>query len=701
MGRSHLKKSDLISKFNHLHIEGYAIFLYIISLFFHFVFIFLVIYLVLLRRRLRIYILLVGIFIVSIFFFSIQTSHHELKIQHHFKIHLIEYRESYQRLTVVYRGKKYHIYQYQDKYQTGDFILIEGMIKEYEINTIPYEFNQKEYYLSEGIYGYIEVNKIDLIIQESNFYSAREKWIRMTNNLQSNQLLLSFLFGENTFDLKEKNLYRELNIYFLLTLSGIHIYTLFYVIKKIAFHFDISKKHRLWIEFLCLLILLYFNTFAYGILRIFLSKGLSLINQKTRLNLGRLDIVHLSFFITLLLDRHLIYSLGFLMLYLIINFITLLSQMIKNLNIYHQRLLMTFIIQLIVIPFQLKFSYLSILLLPFISLLISGPLFILSIFVFLFPKLDPVLFHLYSNMNLSLDFINQKQHLIYLKAMSPYLIIIYFIVLIFVCYSSSVKQIILKSLSIFVVLFIFSIDFIGNTKIYFLDVDQGDSAVIISRKCVAVIDSYMHVSSFLRNHGVKEIDYLILTHHHNDHTKEAMTIIDTFKVHHLVLSLYDDYEMYHLNTIKVKSDDQLICGDIQFDILGPILDYQNPNDNSIVVQFEIHQMKYLFTGDIEKKAELDLVTKYRTKLKSDVLKVPHHGSITSSNVEFIALVNPKYVIVSSGRRNQYTFPNPIVLDRYLKLGSTIYQTEIHGTIQMVYSKKKQKWVVHLSINGNF
>ena len=105
----------------------------------------------------------------------------------------------------------------------------------------------------------------------------------------------------------------------------------------------------------------------------------------------------------------------------------------------------------------------------------------------------------------------------------------------------------------------------------------------------------------------------------------------------------------------------------------------------------IQQKTILFTGDIEEDAEKKLIETYQDRLKSDMLKVPHHGSITSSTTEFINYVNPDVAIISVGRDNRFDFPSEKIINRYQQHGITIYRTDLHGTIVCHLKEGEEKW----------
>ena len=111
--------------------------------------------------------------------------------------------------------------------------------------------------------------------------------------------------------------------------------------------------------------------------------------------------------------------------------------------------------------------------------------------------------------------------------------------------------------------------------------------------------------------------------------------------------------------------------------------YDNENDNSNVIYTELNGYKFMFMGDASKLKEEDIIKKYKLA-KIDFLKVGHHGFKTSSSKEFISKINPKYSIISVGRKNKYSHPNKEIL-KVLK-DSNVYRTDTLGTIEVKINK---------------
>lgn len=148
-----------------------------------------------------------------------------------------------------------------------------------------------------------------------------------------------------------------------------------------------------------------------------------------------------------------------------------------------------------------------------------------------------------------------------------------------------------------------------------------------------------------------------------------------------------------------------ISKDIYFEFIWPNLNNQINknilNNNSIVCKLKYNNFSCLFTGDIEIEAEKEIINKYKNNemiLKTDILKIAHHGSKTSSSEKFINLCNPKICTIGVGKNNNFGHPNEIVLKRLQDIGAKIYRTDICGEI-IINVNHKGKISVKNLING--
>lgn len=132
--------------------------------------------------------------------------------------------------------------------------------------------------------------------------------------------------------------------------------------------------------------------------------------------------------------------------------------------------------------------------------------------------------------------------------------------------------------------------------------------------------------------------------------------------------------------------------DVYFDVLWPSNNQITTNvlnNNSIVCNFHYKRFSMIFTGDIEEIAENEILNYYSSNmnlLKSDVLKVGHHGSKTSSTDKFLKSVGPKIAVIGVGKNNSFGHPNKDVLDRLKELNISIYRTDLNGEITMEINK---------------
>ena len=246
-------------------------------------------------------------------------------------------------------------------------------------------------------------------------------------------------------------------------------------------------------------------------------------------------------------------------------------------------------------------------------------------------------------------------------------------------------------------------------KVYFIDVGQGSAILVQSNDKNTLIDTgdekyYNKLDAFLSNNQINSIDQIVLTHNDPDHVGNVDRLIKTRKVGTVIQSKYgykknastkDVKELnaavskYHTKTVKVKKGNKIDfgCG-MKGEVLSPWKNYKKVNQTSLVIKLIYKKYSYLFTGDIYRSNEKELIKKYN--VKSTVLQIPHHGSYTSSSEAFLKKVNAKYAVISCGKNNPYNHPRPEAMKRIKKYISNknLYRTDQDGTILFINDGKK-------------
>lgn len=236
-------------------------------------------------------------------------------------------------------------------------------------------------------------------------------------------------------------------------------------------------------------------------------------------------------------------------------------------------------------------------------------------------------------------------------------------------------------------------------NIFYLDVGQADSCLILLNDKVMLIDcgnnsDGYYITKFLEAQNINKIDYLIGTHLDEDHIGGMDTIINQIEIDKIYIPYYSSDDVTEYNEIKtaisnnknsnlelseLNTNDKLEFSSAIINVLSAVKmdETKEINDTSIVLELEYINTNYLFMGDatttIEEKIDLDKTI--------DVLKVGHHGSVTSSSEEFINKIKPKYSIISVDSSGTYkNLPNEEVITRLNNVNSQIYRTDKDGTI---------------------
>ena len=235
----------------------------------------------------------------------------------------------------------------------------------------------------------------------------------------------------------------------------------------------------------------------------------------------------------------------------------------------------------------------------------------------------------------------------------------------------------------------------GNLTVDFIDVGQADSILIMTQDKAMLIDAGNNedgedVVEFIKSKGITKLDYVIGTHPHEDHIGGMDDVIKNFDIGTIYMpkittntKTYEDViteiENKNLQISEAKKGDTFFLGNANCEFMtDSILDKNNLNLSSIVTRITFGNTSFLFTGDAETENE-----ETRTWPKTDVLKVGHHGSDTSSSEEFLKQVSPKTAIISVGKDNDYGHPSDETIKKLQNLGTTIYRTDELGTIELI------------------
>ena len=232
--------------------------------------------------------------------------------------------------------------------------------------------------------------------------------------------------------------------------------------------------------------------------------------------------------------------------------------------------------------------------------------------------------------------------------------------------------------------------------IHYIDVDQADGMLLIAGETTVLIDAGNLATSgkmakYLQRFGVQELDLVVNTHPHMDHMGGINTVMNHFPTKEVWCShtTYDSAAFQYLVSAAGQQDLTLrhpkpgtvyAADGMTIKVLGPLQDvdkYSDLNDTSLVLMVQFGEKKFLFTGDMEKYAENQLVSA-GTDLKADVLKVGHHGSYSSTSLDFLNKVDPDFGVISCGRNNEYGHPHDSPMNRLKNAQVELYRTDLMG-----------------------
>lgn len=665
----------------------------------------LIVYFIYIYRKNKLTVVISSVFIFIISFKLIVYKYSSFPQFDKIKVNDVIQYDNYQKIVYKRGYKKIIIYDFDNlDIMPGD--VISAKLEESQVlkERIEGGFDYQKYLYNNHIYKIYNLKQVNEVKRSRfNFLNLNllkyklNKYVNKNFSSNTRSFLKGLVLGnKNEFEDDFVESLRGNGTVHLFAISGLHIGIIIIIITKILLFFKVRKKEL--ITSVSLLIYSFITSFSPSVVRAVLMYYLSIINKKMKLGLSSSDIISLTLLILLLFDPLYMYNQGFILSFSVSYFIILFNKIINKKSEIKQSFLISLVSNLFVLPVVININNEINLLSPVVNVvfifLVSSIILPFSFLVMVLPFLKEIYEVVVSIFIQISVFVNNNISIkIIIPSFSKASIAIYYYLLVSILYFYYNKNI-RRNLIFVLLVFLFSVSFINpmfqSDKTVFFDLDEGDATLIYekSMECVALIDTGTgknnEITNYLKRKGIRKLDYLILTHNHNDHNGEAKNILEEINVNKIVISAYDNSEYsYYKNSIKVRSGDTLACGKMSFSVLHPDRLYDDMNDNSIVLHTKIGKHYFLFLGDASSNVE----EKFKN-IKVDCVKISHHRSKTSTSPSFIQSINPKYAIIMTGRVKKFGFPNAKTISTLNSCNVTIYRTDLDYSI--IYKNGKFK-----------
>lgn len=602
---------------------------------------------------------------------------------------------------------------FKEKVNIGSSVIVKGKLVSPKNNTVPYLFNYKKYLYNKRVYYTLKIDSIKILNENSNpFIKLKNRVIKHVNSYKDSTYLYAFILGKTELISDEVlTSYRENGISHLFALSGLHVSIfssiLLFILKKLRFKEILNYV----LIFIFLLLFSFITGFSPSILRATLLFFLLGINKVFYLNIRTLDILYLVFIILVIINPFIIYNLSFILSFTAAFFLIFSSDLLKGKNYFVSLFKVSLLSYFASLPLSIYyFGYTNllgtILNLVFVPL-VSFMVFPLTLLTFIISKFYSIL-NITTNLLESLSLLfNKFKIIIYFPRINLIFVFIYLSIL--MLYIKFKKKICLYLIIVLLIFFKIRRYMDNNTYIYYIDVGQGDSILVVTPhlKKTILIDTGGIVSfnenyksnivknktiPFFRRIGINKVDYLFLTHGDYDHAGEANELLSNFCVKKVFINKGNINNIEKkINNKEVLTLKNFVIDNIKVNSLNNNV-FNNENDDSTILLFNIYDYKFLFMGDASIKTEEYLLNNYILP-NVDILKVGHHGSYTSTSTDFINVIKPKYSVISVGENNMYKHPNKSVLD--ILDNTKLFRTDVDGTIEVKISKKGYKFKTYV------
>ncbi|WP_374721710.1 DNA internalization-related competence protein ComEC/Rec2 [Peribacillus tepidiphilus] len=647
---------------------------------------------------------------------------------------------------------KHEKMQFLEAYQLGQTCKMEGELILPEKNRNQNAFNYQKYLQQQGITWIFKPNEFPLRFCQKASPSLFEqikhvrwkglKTLEKEKNEEFRAFSAALIFGESSWIEEETyQSFQKLGLVHILAISGLHVGMISMIIFYIGIRAGLTRRS---VQALLLIILPVYLILAGGspsVVRACLMVMTYILFQLFRTHISSFDILSLIFSGILMYNPYLLFHIGF-QLSFSITFSLLLSERIltrsyKVWDAAANLLTASIISQLSGIPILLYHFYevsfigviLNIVYIPLYTVILLPGVMLCYALNMMDPFISSIL---QSPLEMVLHYSNTIANWFSLLSITSItfgksnfyttLLLCGSILNLFLTWEKGfTKKMLTASLFVCMILvYHFSAPCLSPFgEVTFIDVGQGDSILIkqpfgkgnilidtggvmnFAKEEWETTDRIFEpgadiVVPFLKSKGIRNLDKLILTHPDQDHIGGAMAVMESISVKELVIAAPSIKEYGNKIETKgkglkirlVKRGDTLHIGNIRLYVLGPNENHEDKNEESIVLFAKISNLNWLFTGDLGKKGEEELVKSF-PKLKVDVLKIGHHGSKNSTSSIFIRAIKPKVAVISTGKNNRFGHPHSEVLKILEGEGINYFRTDKSGAVSFTYRFNKQ------------
>ncbi|MGY0694323.1 DNA internalization-related competence protein ComEC/Rec2 [Virgibacillus sp. FSP13] len=619
---------------------------------------------------------------------------------------------------------------------------LNGKVERPDGSRNPGQFDYRNYLLSQGIAYQVTLNSLEDITCSgssamANIYEMRTKAIRHIHEQVSPETaswLTALVLGDDSMISEDTiELFQRWGLSHLLAISGLHVGLIVTLLYFMLIKLNLLTKEKA--QWVMLFFLPFYAIVAGGepsVWRASVMAMLFIVLAKLKLRYSVTDGLSIVFLLLILADKYIVYSVGFQLSFLV-TFGLLLSKrwLAETSSPIFLVLQISFVSQMMILPLQVAYFYtfqpLSILLniavVPYFSIFVIPLMFLLLV---ISPVSGPLL--------AILDRIFVLMHGIFISIIQAIDQTFYFPLVIgsitiagallyhclFFLFMKKMQQKKLRyafQYGCFLTIFIIGITlkpyFSQTGSVTMLDIGQGDAFIIELpyRRGVIMVDAGAKVTfgdeqlsdknyrqiirPYLLSRGISKIDAVFLTHEDTDHIGSIPFLIEEMDVEEVIVSNYfpfsekqaSEWTKYGVDIKRIEKDQSITIANQSFSVLSPNTEKTTANENSLVFYTELGGLSWLFTGDIDKSTEQEILASY-PNLTVDVLKVAHHGSDTSTDQALLTQFAPTYALISVGKNNAYGHPANEVLARLEAEGIYLMRTDSDGAVTFRYQSKQ-------------